>query len=484
MTPFLLVSLASATLPDQIGMGARSIGSGGGGVAMVEDGTASFLNPAGLSRIRRPTAAIAGMVGFTQFRDIPDLWWDTNRDGVLDDTDDPLEWSAEPEPMAGWQLQTGRQVGGKFGIGLSAWFPARRLYRLATIEPALPHYVFYDNRSQRYVLTAGLGGEIVKGLNVGASVDFYPKAKFDLYGTIDLTVSSPDNPDNGTIDDLVTEVGIDVHDLVLDLKYAALPIFGVQLEFGRWSNKLDGLVVGATFRPPVNVAIDADLDVQANVALSDIGDLEPFLLGSTATANALLYDHYLPTRVGLGAAWRTDDVFSAYLDATWEDWRRGRLQVSQVESATIVAPLFRIDDAFSDRNAYTVVMASTWSFRTGLELRLPEVSLENRLRYLRLTARGGFAYLPTPLRAQGPESAFLDADRITLALGAGVEFHDPFDLVDAPVRLDLFGQLNTLSSTTLPHQADVPTLGFPRNSSGIPIGGQLVVIGAQWGFDY
>jgi hypothetical protein len=483
LLPLLLALSASATAPDLFGQGARAMGSGGGGVAMVEDGTAAWLNPGGLGRIRRPTAAVGFMVGFDRFRDVPDLWWDTNRDGSLDERDPPLAWSTDVERVEGVQLSVGRQIGGKFGLGATAWLPARRLYRLSTIEPDLPHYFMFQNRPQRYALNFGVGGEIVRGVNIGASLDMHSRAVFDLYGTLRLGVSGADDGGEG-IDGLITDVTVDVHELTLDLRYAALPILGVQLELGRWHEDLDGLVIGASYRPGLNVAIEADLDIQADIDVRDVGDLDPYLIAALVGARANLFDHTIPARTALGVAWRTDDTFSAYVDAVHEDWRRGGANVTRLESAEITSPLVDVEDALRDGNEHTLVLRATWSFRVGMDLKLPRVELDNKLRYLQLGVRGGFGYSQGPLVAQGQNSAFLDADRVMFTLGAGAEVHDPFDLVDGPVRLDLFAQLHRIGESSLPRAAEVPTAGFPVQGSSIPIGGSLAVVGAQWGFDY
>lgn len=479
----LLSGPAYATSPDMFGLGGRSMGAGGGGVALVEDGTAAWLNPAGLGRIRRPEAGVGFMAGFDSFDDSPDLYWDTNRDGSLDERDAPLQWSTDVENPTGYQLFVGKQIGGKFGLGAAAWLPAQRLYRMSTVEPDLPTYWQYENRPQRYTLAIGVGGEIVRGVNVGASVDMHSRAVFDMYGTANLSIAPPEDPD-GEVEQVITDVSIDVHDLVLDLRYAALPVLGVQLEVGRWSEKLDGLVVGVSYRPRLDVSIDADLDIQADVALTDVGDLDPYLVGAVVQADAELFDHTLPRRLALGVAWRTDEVFSAYVDAIWQDWRGARVNVTHLRSAEITSPLADLSDTLRDGNDYEVVMRPTTTFRTGLDLKLPRWELHNDFQYLRLSFRGGFAYVPTPLTAQGENSAFLDSDRTSFTVGAGAEVHDPFDLVDAPVRFDLYAQLHQLGRTTLPRSSATPRAGFPIDEAGIPIGGTIVIIGGQWGFEY
>jgi hypothetical protein len=122
--------------------------------------------------------------------------------------------------------------------------------------------------------------------------------------------------------------------------------------------------------------------------------------------------------------------------------------------------------------------------RTGLELWLPKQELANDLQYIRLFVRGGFQYEPTPLVTQGRSSAILDTDRFGFALGLGFETHDPFELNDGPVRIDVFGQRHLLASASLPHASDEPEAGFPVTASAIPVGGSIWVFGGQFGFDY
>ncbi|MEQ1506302.1 MAG: hypothetical protein ABMB14_28985, partial [Myxococcota bacterium] len=144
MVPWWLAGAAHATVPDLFGLGARWQGAGGGGVAVVEDGTAAYLNPAGLSRVRRPTAGIGYLHGWPQFEPVPPLWWDTNRDGRVTTDDPPLQYDANPPSMGGIQVQASRNVGGKFGIGFTAYVPTRNLIRFAMFEPSLPNYIMYD----------------------------------------------------------------------------------------------------------------------------------------------------------------------------------------------------------------------------------------------------------------------------------------------------------------------------------------------------
>ena len=70
------------------------------------------------------------------------------------------------------------------------------------------------------------------------------------------------------------------------------------------------------------------------------------------------------------------------------------------------------------------------------------------------------------------------------AAGFGVETWDPFQLIDAPVKIDLFGQLHSLQHGALIRESETPVAGYPRDGTTIPYGGLIGVFGGQIGFDY
>lgn len=474
---------ALATVPDMYGAGGRLIAMGGGGVAIVDDGSAALVNPAGLFQIRRPTVSLGLAAAFDKFDPVPDLWWDTNRDGVIDTNDPPLHYSAGVDDAIGLHFSAGRNIGGKFALGVNGYVPTGRLLRFSTFEPDLPTYVMYANRPQRYAFAVGVGGQPVKGLAIGAGIDFVPRARYTLAMTLDATLTGTTNPD-GTVSDLLGDVTVDVHQMDLDLIPGFAPIVGVQVDLGKYAKSLDGVWLAANYRGSVGLPITVDIDLQTNISISDVGSLDPFVFAAILDAGLSLYDHYVPATLTIGAAYRSEKTLTAYVDVRRTMWSRMRLNVAKLVSADITSPLLDIDDFVNDGNAYTVDLRDTTGVRTGAELWLPKWDMKSKLRYVRLFARGGFQYEPTPLVSQGPSSAFLDADRFGFGMGLGFETWDPFALVDGPVRLDAFAQRDLLASTILPRASDTPRSGYPVDAQGIPVGGSIWVVGAQWGFDY
>jgi len=262
------------------------------------------------------------------------------------------------------------------------------------------------------------------------------------------------------------------------------PILGIQLEFGKWFEPLDGLVLAAMWRGAVGLPIDVEVDVAGSLSLEDIGDLEPYVIAGVLKGELLLYDHYVPSTVALGLAYRRNEAWSTYVDLRWTDWRGMLVNVAQLTSAEITSPLIDLNDALVDGNDFELVLRSVWSVRLGAEVRVGRWELNNRFRYLHFAMRGGFGHDPTPLKSQGASSAFLDTHRTMFTIGAGVETFDPFELLNGPVRLDAFFQVHRLSPYRLEHAADTPTPGYPVREGGFPIGGHIFVTGVQWSFDY
>ncbi len=485
----LLAALATATtaqgtVPDKYGHGARWLGAAGGGVAMIDDAFASRLNPAGLGRMRQANTSIGLSTAVERFSELPPLWWDTNRDGRLDRDDRPLRYSSDVDDATGLHLSLGRNIGGRFGLAGSVYLPTSRMLRFSTYEPALPNWFMYTNRPQRYTLAVGVGGKILPGVSIGASADLLSQARLTVDMTARLHVSGQGAGSAGDATELLGEIEVDIHELHLDLVPAAVPVLGIQVEAGDWLEPLQGLVLAAAWRGSTGLLITGDIDLQASVSAEDLGELEPFVFAALLDMGLVMYDHFVPSTLTLGAAWRTDETLSTWVDLRHTGWRDMTLNVTRLGHVDLTLPLGDIDDLITDGNDFDLTLKNTWSVRAGAELRLPEVGLDSDWRYLQFTVRGGFGWEPSPLVGQGENSSFLDTDRTMYTLGAGVEFWDPFELVDSPVRFDAFFQYHALASGSLQRESIDPRAGYPVGTGSLPMGGHILVAGGEWSFDY
>ena len=423
----LFACAALATVPDLMGQGARWQGAGGGGVAVVDDGNAAFLNPAGLSGVRQPVAGLGYIAGWPRFAQPGALWWDTNRDGAIDANDAPLQFDATPPSMAGLQIVAARNIGGKFGIGLTAYIPTRNLIRFDMFEPALPNYIMYANRQQRFVAAAAVGGRILPGLSVGAGANLLAKARVRVAATVSATVSPPASSTGGGdlrdegLDGAVTDAVVDVHDIDFSLVPAVAPVAGLQLDLGELVSALRGLRLGASYQGRVGLPLDVEIDLAANAQVTEIGDLEPFVAAAVIRATLSLFDHYVPQRVHFGIAYRRPERFFRLPRRPVDGLARPRAQRRPPAVGHHRQPPSSPSTTRPSATATTTPSPSgpPSGWRGGAEVYGPRADIEGRIRYLLPVARLGAGTAPSALVSQGPTSAFLDSRRSYVTAGLG-----------------------------------------------------------------
>ena len=478
-----LLGVAHAGSVDIWGFGARSMGQGVGGVALVDGPEGVLLNPAALTRLETQELFLNYAVQRADFRAVPDVLWDTNLDGRLGTDDAPLPVEVDPDRADGVQVALGRPVGERFGLSIGAFMPVDRLLRIRTTEPALPSYFLYDNRPHRFEMSLGFGWEQLPGLSVGGSVEMLTEARYAIQVSLDVPVTGAE--DGEQLGDLVGPIGMDVHEMQLDLAPSFAPIAAIHWDVGKAIPSVEGLFVSGVYRGASGLPVDIAVDLQGNFRIEDVGSLEPVVVTLLAPISIDMFDHYVPERLTLGAGWQ-DPRWEAYVETRRTSWDKMRVNVSQVYAGEVQTQVLRLSDpTIYDRNGYSVTLAPTWAFSTGAGLRLREVPLRGDWGQLATVLRTGFLYEPSPLVRQGVSSTFLDADRIGVTAGVGVEHGEPFGLVGGPIGWDLFFQYHLLASGTL--QVDggsPPRAGTPVDGAPVPIGGHLLAAGAQWTVDF
>lgn len=475
----MVAHTAWANPAETLGVGARSIGTGGSGVAWVNDPTAAYTNPAGLSHIRRPEGQLGFLFGAESFEAIPSVWWDTNQDGAIDEQDDPLQVSSNVDDTLGFTASMGRNIGKRFGVGLTLYVPAKRLIRFMTFEPSLPTYFMQYNRPQRLVLALGVGAKVAPGIHLGASVDVVPRAHSHLVATVSGGLHGVDEEDQ-----VLDPVVVDVHQVAINLKPGASPILGLQIDFGQWVKALKGLQLGLVWRGSAGFPLTLDVNVQGNVSISDIGELEPYVAAAILQGQMQMTDHYVPMSVSGGLSYSSRTGHGFYIDAIWRDWRPMQAAVAQVKNGDLTLPLVDLEDGLQDNNPLEVTLQPTVSIRGGAEFTLPKKTLPNGFQYVQLQLRVGAGFDPTPLKSQGWDSALLDTERVMVSAGVSLETADPLKLLNGPLQFDLFGQFHGYMARSLARQSAEPKAGYPVDSSEILIGGTGWLVGGQWRFAY
>jgi long-subunit fatty acid transport protein len=481
----LLSGAATAGPVDIYGYGAQSIGRGQGGIAIADGVTTVFRNPALLHDLKMAEVVIGYGAYRSSFPEVPPLYWDTNQDGLIDENDAPLQVQPDAPSADALTFAIGRNVGKHFGTAFTGFIPTGSLLRFQTIEPAMPNWVMYGNRSQRYEFAIGLGGTVARGLSIGVATEVVARARYRLSAAISAGASAAEEGDS-TTEDLLDEVVIDVHDMTLDLVPSFVPIIGAYADIGVWAPALQGLTAGAVYRWSSGVPIDVDIDIQINGSLSDVGDFEPMMLALAIPAQFKIFDHYVPARMSLGAAYQYRELGRAYVDLHHTKWSAMQLNVAKLTAAEVNSELLQIGaDGVVDGNAYSVVFEDTVSLNLGAEYFLPTIAVDGHAEQLDIVLRGGFGYVPSPLVSQGQGSVFLDSDRMLFAGGLGFTHLDPFQLVPGPVSWDVFFTMHTLASGKIePVDAGPHRAGSTIDGQPVPIGGHLWSTGAQWSVEF
>ena len=480
-----LVAAAHASPMDFYGFGARRMGRASSGLALPDGFDAVLTNPAALPGIVHPELGIGFVLAQSNFYDLPPVYWDTNQDGRIDATDTPLTLNPDADPIHGVMIGATRPFGPKVAGGVALFVPAERLFRLQTFEPELPTYFLYGNRTQRYELGGGLAWRPIAGLAIGGGLQMIPRARYRLDATLDVVVSGTEDTTAEASD--VVGLSLDVHTMELDVVAGFSPSVSLHWDAGQAIPALAGLQLAGAWRGSAGLPVDVSVNLQANVGTEDLGDLDDVVVPLVLALDIGVFDHYVPETFTLGGAYTFRDTLTFTLDVKRTAWDRMRLSVAKVVHASIDGAAIDLGDApVDDGNGYDVVLAATWSPRLGAEITTPPVSSGTRFGDVRVLARGGLGFEPSPLVSQTVSSALLDANRVIFAVGGGVQCDDPFRTKERrAMEVDAFFQYHQLAVGQLDRGSpSVPTAGYAVDGSPYPIGGHLLAAGVEWSLQY
>jgi hypothetical protein len=479
---------AQASPVEFYGFGARAMGRAQGGVAYTDDAGAVFLNPAGLANLSQPTAVLGGGLIRLDFDELPPVYWDTNRDGVINEYDTPLDPGPAEEPGDGVWAALTHPYGGRVVLGMGLFLPKSRILRIDTFDPSIPTYFMYENRPQRYAFAMGGAVRLPYGLNIGGGVRIIPKAELTAVFTIDATVSgeSADNSE-ASAEDFVGGT-FDFHDLTVDITMDYAPVVGFQWFLGEVIDVpfIRDLSLGGGYRGEAGLPVVVNVEAQINGQVEDVGELDPQVVAAAVSMQFNVFDHYLPAQWSGGIAYSLEETLHLYFDVQYTRWSKMQLNVIHLVESDIDATLVDLSGlVIEDGNPMNVVLRDTVGIRLGSELTLPKWDVPGRIGWAQATVRGGFGYEPTPLVSQGSNTALLDADRLIFALGAGIDHGTLMGVLDGPLHWDVLFQYHQLAKGELQRpEIDEPQAGYAVGGAPIPIGGSIYAAGLQWSVDY
>jgi long-subunit fatty acid transport protein len=410
-------SRAAASPEDVFGFGIRSMALGATGPASAEGYEATYGNPALLSLSRARQLSL-GFVGAA---------FDLHAKTKL--SYEPLHGSVIGAVLP---IPFGGVLRDRVAIGLGFFTPLDLVVRGRILYPDKPQFPLAD-RTQSVAVQAGIGVDLGHGIRLGGGF----AALAALSGTVDVGTDASGRIGTVVEDTLVASYG---------------PIVGASYDIR------DTYRVGLTFRGELVGRFNVVINVK------DLGDLTVPPLNISGVAQ------YDPWQLALEFA-RVKDPFRFSAGATYKHWSafpglaEATVRCPQFDPATGLPFTDPCGALAPDKPGYH----DTVSIHGGVERSfLPAPGV-------RMSARGGAFFEPSPAPAQTAAANVYDNARVALSAGYGLRLGPPLPGID----LDLVGQLQFL----LPRDHD-KAAGVPSSNAGSPsvtTSGLVAVFGASAG---
>jgi long-chain fatty acid transport protein len=387
---------ASASPPDTLGVGSRSIAMGGAVVADVEDFGSVYYNPAGLARDNR-LQVNAGYLRLHSHLSINDR-------------------SSDVEPLGSsmFGIVASHSLGRvDLAFGLAVLLNDQRIARTRTAILDRPRWELYDTRDHKIYLAPAVGIRPFRWLHIGGGVTFQSPAtlSLDVRGSLD-----PFNTAN-------TRFEHRFRGNLVSVRYAQA---GFQIDPNEdWS-------IGASYRG--SFKIETVTLAGADLGISLFPGLPPIAQLQLAVASISL-STFGPQQATMGVAYHPSEAFRIGADLVWVDWSGHGSLISDEE----------ISLALEGGDSLGIEFPSEIRGRDPIALNLrdqwvPRVGGEGRAFArdgVRLFVRGGYSYERTPFPEQTGVTNFVDGDRHTVSSGLGLVLDQLEPGLDGELRIDM-----------------------------------------------
>lgn len=398
----VIVPGAAAASPLSVyGFDPRAIAMGGAQTAAADDATATFYNPALLTRQTRVTFGFGINYVKPQLFVKPQAMSFSKEDKPLLMTDF-TQWSL------GILFPLGGKVKNRIALGIGISLPGGYLVRVHSVDAAQPYFYLFESSAQKMVLLPAFAVKITDWLSAGAGLQILA----NLGGTTDVRL------------DLFTQR---VLRRQMQIQLTTTEALTAGLAFGPFK----GLTVGLSFRQEMGL----DYQVPANIELKDVGTLDLQLHGTAV---------WSPHEISLGASWAIPHAHTTVsFDMNYSMWSLAPSPQVMVElnaSGALISG-FGLDRALSlcsdriqtDSQGRTVCEPVSPGFVDALS---PRIGIEHSLNE-NVTIRAGYWYRPTPVPNQVGRTNYLDSSTHNVSIGAGFTFKDPLDIFSRPVTFDI-----------------------------------------------
>jgi long-chain fatty acid transport protein len=432
-------SIASANEADAYGLGSRSTALGGAVAADATDFSASYYNPAVLVAVPGISLSLGYVRADNHLR--------------INDQDNHV---APAHGLVGGIVAPGKILGVPFAFGIGTYIPDAGLSRIKALRQETPRWALYDERASIVFLAVNLAVRPVSWLELGGGVAFLAatKGSFEISGTADIL-----HPYDSQLR----------HEVNADLTSIRYPQVGARFKVA------DLGYVGVAYRgeTKLHLAIDAHLAGSINFAGVDV----PLLYNLSSQT----IDAFLPQQVVLGVSFQKIAHLHVNADVTFVNWAAYESPTAQTQAhlAVTLPPGFALTLPADPKPVVVIApkFANRFVPRVGVEYTIPAAGSLRRVlgeerRLVEIPVRAGYVYESSPVPPQTGITNFVDADRHTLSIGAGVILNAPFSVLPGRLQLDAHAQLSILPERTTHKDSPADFVGDYR------AGGSMVGFGS------
>lgn len=395
---------AGANEADAYGLGSRAAAMGGAVAADAADFSGNYYNPAAL--VGAPGISLS--VGYIH----------VENNLHIDDRDNAV---APAHGIVGGLVAPGKLFGVPFAFGIGTYLPDAGLSRIKALRQETPRWALYDERASIVFLAANLAVRPLPWLEIGGGMAFLAatQGRFAISGTADIV-----HPYDSQLS----------HEVDADLTSIRYPQIGVRIKLG------DAGYLGIVYRGQTK------LELGINAKLS--GTVLAIPLRYDLASHTI--DAFLPQQIVLGASFQKIQHLKVNVDLTFVNWAAYESPTAQT-TAHLALDLPSLMLPADPKPTVVIPPAFENRFvpRVGVEYTLPAAGSLRRVhgedhRLLEIPIRAGYVFERSPVPPQTGVTNFVDADRHTISLGAGVILNAPFAVLPGHLALDVHGQLSIL----------------------------------------
>jgi hypothetical protein len=410
---FTSASAAAHPLED-FGFDPRAISMAGAEAAAADDYTAAFYNPS-LLPLRRD---IDFGFGFTFVH--PDMY--VSGVSACSSGQSPC-WAKPPNSGAftlGLLFPLSGKVHNRVSIALGVYHPSSDLLRLDLQDPSTPYWFDYQSNASRIVAVGSIGIRATDHILIGAGV----QALADVLGENNFGID--------LFSKQVTFRSVDV-----SLYTTGAPIVGATVLLFDGSLRLSGVWRGQE---------QLHLSLPTQIQIEGVGTLDLNIEG---------YAHWSPN-IFIFAARYDYGGLTITAEADYERWSTAPSPYASVQAQVGGQAI----DALGLGNALS--LSTQDNVPLGFQdIVIPRVGIEYRLTS-RFVARAGYYFRPTPVPIQTQYTNILDGPTHCLSAGLEVNFDDPLEIFEKPIRLlaGFQGLLVESRFADKPSDSVVPSYGY------------------------